>query len=74
MNLSPNYLISILKQNGFVFIRAKGSHQIFRNPITCKTVIVPVHGGKDMKKGTLMRILKQAGIDKSTIDRYYFGK
>ena len=72
MNLSPNYLMSILKQHGFFFVRAKGSHQIFRNPITGKTVVVPVHGGRDMKKGTLLRILKQAEIDKSAIDRYYF--
>ena len=69
MNLNPNYLIIILKQNGFVFVRAKGSHQIFRNPITGKIVVVPVHGGKDLKKGTLLRIIKHAGID---IDRYYF--
>ena len=40
--------------------------------ITGKTVVVPVHGGRDMKKGTLLRILKQAGIDKSAIDWYYF--
>jgi predicted RNA binding protein YcfA (HicA-like mRNA interferase family) len=29
---------------------------------------VPVHGGKDMKKGTFLAILKQAGIDKNDID------
>ena len=29
-----------------------------------KTAIVPVHGGKDLKKGTFLAILKQAGIDK----------
>ena len=69
MNLNPNYLISILKQNRFIFVRAKGSHQIFRNLITGKIVVVPVHGGKDLKKGTLLKILKHAEID---IDRYYF--
>ncbi len=64
MNLSPKHLISILELNGFVFKRSKGSHQLYYNPITHKTVIVPVHGGKDMKKGTYLAILKQAGIDK----------
>ena len=62
MNLSPKFLISILKQNGFVFVRAKGSHQIFHNNKTGKTIVVPVHGGKDLKKGTLLKILKDAGI------------
>lgn len=65
MNLSPKSLIKILEQNGFFYKRAKGSHQLYHNPITNKTAIVPVHGGKDMKKGTYLAILKQAGIDKS---------
>jgi predicted RNA binding protein YcfA (HicA-like mRNA interferase family) len=64
MNLSAKYLIKILLQNGFFFKRAKGSHQLFYNPTTNKTVIVPMHGGKDLKKGTFMAIIKQAGIDK----------
>ena len=65
MNLSPKYLIKLLEQHGFVFLRAKGSHQLYHNSITGKTIVVPVHGGKDMKKGTFLAILKQAGIDKS---------
>jgi len=64
MNLNPKHLIKILQQNGFVFLRAKGSHQLFYNAATGKTVIVPVHGGKDMKKGTFLTILKQADVDK----------
>jgi predicted RNA binding protein YcfA (HicA-like mRNA interferase family) len=63
MNLNPKYLIKILEQNGFIFKRSKGSHQLYYNPINNKTVIVPVHGGKDMKKGTFLSVLKQAGID-----------
>lgn len=62
MNLSPKYLIKLLEQNDFLFKRSKGSHQIYFNPITNKTIIVPVHGGKDIKKGTFLSILKQAGI------------
>ena len=59
------YLIEILKQNGFLFQRAKGSHQLFYNATTGKTIVVPVHGGKDLKKGTFLAILKQADIDKN---------
>lgn len=64
MNLSPNYLIKLLQQHGFHFRRAKGSHQVYYNEQTNITVIVPVHGGKDMKKGTFLAILKQAGIER----------
>jgi len=57
-----------LEQNGFFFKRSKVSHQIYFNPITNKTIIVPVHGGKDMKKGTFLSILKQAGINTNSVD------
>ena len=67
MNLSPKHLIKILEQHGFMFKRSRGSHQLYYNPTSKKTVIVPVHGGKDMKKGTLLAILKQAGIDKNEL-------
>jgi len=56
-----------LEKNGFIFKRSKGSHQIFYNAITHITLIVPVHGNKYVKKGTLLAILKQAGIDKNDI-------
>jgi predicted RNA binding protein YcfA (HicA-like mRNA interferase family) len=68
MNLNPKYLIRILEQYGFVFKRSKGSHHLYFNEASNKTVIVPVHGGKDMKKGTFMAILKQAGIDKNDLN------
>ncbi len=60
-------LIKILEKNGFFFKRAKGSHKIYYNEITNKTVVVPMHGSKDMPIGTFMAILKQAGIDKNQI-------
>jgi predicted RNA binding protein YcfA (HicA-like mRNA interferase family) len=43
MKTDAKYLVKILEQNGFVFKRAKGSHQVFYNVSTNKTVIVPMH-------------------------------
>ena len=63
MNQTPKFLINLLEANGFFYKRTKGSHQIYHNPITNKTVIVPIHGSKDIKKGTFLGILKQAGIE-----------
>ena len=68
MNLDPKFLIKILEQNGFVFKRSKGSHRLYFNPVSLKTVIVPFHGGTDLKKGTFYAILKQAGIDKNDLN------
>jgi predicted RNA binding protein YcfA (HicA-like mRNA interferase family) len=64
LNRSAKELIKILEERGFVFKRAKGSHQIYYNPVTNKTVVVPIHGNKDLPKGTFYTILKQAAIDK----------
>ena len=60
MNLSPKHLIKILEEHGFIFKRSRGSHEVYYNPATNKTTTVPVHGNKDMKKGTFLAILKQA--------------
>ncbi len=67
MNLSSNHLIKILQCKGFIFRRSRGSHHIYYNSTTNKTVSVPLHGNKDLKKGTLLAILKQAGIPKEEI-------
>ena len=70
MSSTPSYtakeIIRLLQQNGFVFDRASGSHQIFMLPDGSKRVIVPLHT-KDLPKGTLHSILKQAGIDKKRL-------
>jgi predicted RNA binding protein YcfA (HicA-like mRNA interferase family) len=39
----------------------------FYNASSNKTVVVPVHGNRDLKKGTFLAILKQAGIDKNDL-------
>ena len=67
MNLSSKALIQILEKNGFRFKRSRGSHHIYFNQLSAKTVSVPVHT-KDLKKGTFLGILKQANIDKNLID------
>ena len=63
MNYSAKYLIKLLKQHGFVFVRSNGSHHLYMNHLSGKRTVVPVHGHKDLPKGTFFAILKQAGID-----------
>jgi predicted RNA binding protein YcfA (HicA-like mRNA interferase family) len=67
MNFSSKYLIMLLEENGFVFKRSKGSHHIYYNASTRKTAVVPTHGNKDLKKGTFLAILKQAGVSKDDL-------
>jgi predicted RNA binding protein YcfA (HicA-like mRNA interferase family) len=63
MNYSPKFLIHILEENGFKYKRSKGSHFLYHHPEKDKTIVVPVHGNRDLPRGTFYAILKQAGIE-----------
>lgn len=45
---------------------ARGSHYKLHHPATNKTSVIPVHGGKDMKRGTFAAVLRQLEIDADT--------
>jgi len=56
-----NEVIRVLEKLGFNCIRQSGSHAIYHQP-DGKWTTVPIHGGKDLSKGILRKILKDAGI------------
>lgn len=58
-----NDLLKLLRQNGWIEKRRKGSHIIMNNPPKDQNLIVPYHAGKEVKKGLLQSILKKAGIN-----------
>jgi predicted RNA binding protein YcfA (HicA-like mRNA interferase family) len=53
----------ILEKNGFVFVRQRGSHVAMINTLGAHkvTAIIPMH--KELKKGTIRSIAKQAGLE-----------
>ncbi len=59
--MKPKELIQLLEENGFVFVRQTGSHAVFKKPGN-RIIIVPIHS-KDIPKGTLLSILKDANIE-----------
>lgn len=58
-SFKPREVISILQKLGFIRKRQTGSHAIMHNPSSRKTIPVPMHA-KDIKKGLLRSIIKQA--------------
>jgi predicted RNA binding protein YcfA (HicA-like mRNA interferase family) len=62
-SLTSKKIINLLKKNGFQLDHTTGSHFIFYHPQKKLRVTVPYHS-KDLPKGTLIAILKQAGISK----------
>jgi predicted RNA binding protein YcfA (HicA-like mRNA interferase family) len=64
--LTSSQVINLLKQHGFILDRAKGSHHIYYHPETKRRVTIPFHK-RDVPKGTLLEILRQAGLTKDDI-------
>ncbi|MDQ2735572.1 MAG: type II toxin-antitoxin system HicA family toxin [Pseudomonadota bacterium] len=61
-------MIKVLRSDGFVFISQRGSHIKYRKTgDPTLTVIIPA-GRKEIPRGTLRSILRQAGLDESTFD------
>lgn len=54
-------VIKLLEQAGWKHTRTRGSHHILKKPGHLP-IVVPVHGKKDLKVGTLKNIEKITGI------------
>ena len=57
--VKPKEAVVALERAGFIFIRQKGSHRIYTKGRL--SVTIPFHT-KDLKRGTLSHIIKQAGL------------
>jgi predicted RNA binding protein YcfA (HicA-like mRNA interferase family) len=56
-------VVQVLQRAGFVVDRIVGSHHVMVYPgDPTRTVVVPVHAGRDLKPGTFRSILRQAGF------------
>ncbi len=54
-------LVRVLKEHGWVLDRIEGSHHIMIKQGK-RPVPIPVHGSRDLPRGLVHRILKEAGI------------
>jgi predicted RNA binding protein YcfA (HicA-like mRNA interferase family) len=55
-------VVKALERARFTVARISGSHRVMRHP-DGRTVVVPVHAGHDIAKGTLRNILAIIGMD-----------
>jgi predicted RNA binding protein YcfA (HicA-like mRNA interferase family) len=62
--LSGQKVIKALSTIGFIAARQKGSHVIMKKETDrgTKTTVVPLH--KEVDRGTLLEIIRQAGLKK----------
>lgn len=54
-------VVRALEKHGFVVARITGSHYVMRHP-DGRGASVPVHPGKDMRRGTLAKILRDVSL------------
>lgn len=50
----------ILRKNGWIHIRTKGSHYIYEK--SGRTYPIPYHGGKEIGEGLRKKIMKDLGL------------
>ena len=65
-NITSAALISALQKIGFQIVRQKGSHLRMKHPDN-RVVSIPVHTGKTIGKGLLLKILRDADLTKEQL-------
>jgi len=70
--VKPRAVIQFLERNGFQLDHSSGSHFIFYHPISRRRAVVPRHN-RDMPKGTLIALLKEAGFTRQELVRFVEG-
>ncbi len=55
-----NEFHKLIKKNGWIHIRTKGSHYIYEKD--GKTIPVPLHGSKEIGKGLEIKIRKELNL------------
>jgi predicted RNA binding protein YcfA (HicA-like mRNA interferase family) len=62
MPMRVREVIRLLEEQGWIEMRRKGSHRHFKHPDQRFVITVPGNEGKELAPGTLMAILKKAGL------------
>lgn len=62
-SLTPREVVRKLKKLGFVEHHQVGSYLTMKHAATNRRAVIPMHA-KDLPRGTLMAILREAGIDR----------
>ena len=62
----PREIIRFLDRKGFVLDHVSGSHLTYYHPVSKRRAVVPQHN-RDIPKGTLMSLLREAGFTREEL-------
>ncbi len=65
--VSGKRMCRILENHGWTCIRIRSSHHAYQKPGESLTIVVPVHGNRDLKTGTQHSIMKDAGLTEADL-------
>jgi len=71
--VKPRQIIRFLEQSGFNLDHTSGSHFIFYHPVSRRRAVVPRHN-RDLPKGTLMSLLREAGFTREELIDFLAGR
>lgn len=61
--LKGDEVVRALERAGFSVVRIKGSHHVLEHESDpSRRTVVPVHAGRDIKRGLLRKIIDDAGL------------
>jgi predicted RNA binding protein YcfA (HicA-like mRNA interferase family) len=69
----PRVVIQFLGGKGFELDYVSGSHFIFYHPVSRRRAVVP-RLNRDMPKGTLVALLREAGFTRDELIRFLEGE
>jgi predicted RNA binding protein YcfA (HicA-like mRNA interferase family) len=55
-------VVRVAESVGFLFDRQRGSHAVYYRASDGRRVVIPMHGSKDLKPGTLRGIIDDMGL------------
>jgi predicted RNA binding protein YcfA (HicA-like mRNA interferase family) len=64
--VKPRELTRFLERNGFVLDHVSGSHSVYYHPTSKRRAVVPQHN-RDIPKGTLVSLLREAGFTREAL-------
>ena len=65
---SGSAVVKLLRDNGFVEVRRRGSHVVMQKRLDDSTITVPVPDHKELKRGTLTSIIRQSKLRRSLFE------
>jgi predicted RNA binding protein YcfA (HicA-like mRNA interferase family) len=69
----PRQIIRFLEQHGFTLDHVSGSHYILYHATSHRRAVVPTHN-RDLPKGTLLSLLREAGFTREELINFLAGK